>query len=99
MIWLMTCAYLLAAAGAATAFYLATSHQRVWQSRAPLVRALRLGGCGLFALSLVCASAALGLWAGIFAALTTLMLAAIVLPCADMWQHARAQRRQVRHVG
>ncbi|MCC8620387.1 hypothetical protein [Xanthomonas vesicatoria] len=99
MIWLMTCAYLLAAAGAASAFYLATSHQRVWQPRAPLVRALRLGGCGVFALSLVCAIAVLGPWAGIFAALTTLMLAAIVLPCVDMWRHARAQRRQVLHVG
>ncbi|MCC8539437.1 hypothetical protein ACDH70_11745 [Xanthomonas axonopodis pv. poinsettiicola] len=96
---LLTGVYLLAAAAAATLFYLATVHQRLWQRTPRWRRPLRAGGLALFALSLACAIAALGVWAGIFAALTALMLAAIVLPCVDLWRQARAQRRQVRHVG
>lgn len=42
---------------------------------------------------------ALGTWAGVFAAVTALMLVAVTLPYLDAWQQARTQRRQVRHVG
>lgn len=96
---LLTCVYLLAAAAAATLFYLSTLHQRLWQRTPRWVRPLRAGGVALFALSLACGSAALGIWAGIFAAMTAVMLAAIVLPCVGLWHQARVQRRQVRHVG
>ncbi|KQQ78348.1 hypothetical protein ASF73_05760 [Xanthomonas sp. Leaf131] len=96
---LMTWCYLLTAAVSALAFYLATTHQRVWPHRRLSARILRIGGSVLLALSLAFAMQALGPWAGIFAALTALMLVAVALPYLDVWQQARAQRRQVRHVG
>ncbi|MBB3813096.1 membrane associated rhomboid family serine protease [Xanthomonas arboricola] len=101
MTGLMTACYLLAAAVSALAFYLATRHQRLWPQRRLSARALRLGASALLLLllSLGCAIAALGTWAGIFAAVTALMLVAVALPYLDAWQQARVQRRQVRHVG
>ncbi|CAE1132528.1 hypothetical protein [Xanthomonas euroxanthea] len=95
---LMTACYLLAAVVSVLAFYLATRHQRLWPQRRLSARALRLGASALL-LSLGCAIAALGTWAGIFAAVTALMLVAVALPYLDAWQQARVQRRQVRHVG
>ncbi|CAD1786115.1 hypothetical protein XSP_000154 [Xanthomonas euroxanthea] len=99
MTGLMTACYLLAAVVSALAFYLATRHQRLWPQRRLSARALRLGASALLLLSLGCAIAALGTWAGIFAAVTALMLVAVALPYLDAWQQARVQRRQVRHVG
>ncbi|KLD69403.1 hypothetical protein [Xanthomonas pisi] len=96
---LMTLFYLLAAAASAFSFYLATMHQRLLLQRRLSTRLLRIGGCVLLVLSLACAIRALGVWAGVFAALTALMLVAVALPYLDVWQQARAQRRQVRHVG
>ncbi|CAD0299635.1 hypothetical protein LYZ77_00820 [Xanthomonas hortorum pv. vitians] len=96
---LMTFLYLLTAAASAFAFYLATTHQRLVLRRRLSARLLRSGGSVLLVLSLACAIRALGVWAGVFAAVTALMLAAVALPYLDVWQQARAQRRQVRHVG
>ncbi|GAE57521.1 hypothetical protein [Xanthomonas arboricola] len=96
---LMTWCYLLSAAASALAFYLATRHQRLWPQRRLSARALRIGASALLLLSLGCAMHALGTWAGIFAAVTALMLVAVALPYLDAWQQARTQRRQVRHVG
>ncbi|WP_349656650.1 hypothetical protein [Xanthomonas sp. 10-10] len=96
---LLTLCYLLTAATSALGFYMATRHQRLWPQRRLSVRALRIGASVLLLLSLGCATQALGPWAGIFAAATALMLAAVALPSLDAWQQARAQRRQVRHGG
>ncbi|MGV7197117.1 hypothetical protein [Xanthomonas axonopodis] len=96
---LMTALYLLAATASALAFYLATTHQRLLLQRRPSARGLRVGGCVLLALSLACAIHALGVWAGMFAAVTALMLAAVALPVLDVGRQVRAQRRQARHVG
>ena len=47
------------------------------------------------ALATVAAIAALGLWAGVFAALTALMLVLVVLPYLDAWLQLRKGRRHV----
>ncbi|MFY3754008.1 hypothetical protein, partial [Lacticaseibacillus paracasei] len=47
-------------------------------------------------LSVVLAYAQLGVWAGVFAALTALMTGLVALPYLDAWWHAR---REKRHVG
>lgn len=91
----ITAVYLLAAASAALAFYLATAHQRLrpgWRVRA---RALRMAGALLLTLALAAAIAALGVWAGIFAALSALMLAAVALPFLDAWRQLRGGRADV----
>ncbi|WP_369941765.1 hypothetical protein [Xanthomonas medicagonis] len=91
----LTAVYLLAAAFAALAFYLATAHQRLrprWRRHA---RALRVAGAALSALALAAAIAALGVWAGTFAALSALMLGATVLPYLDAWRQARGGRADV----
>jgi len=92
---LSTALYLLAAPLAALAFYLATAHQRLrpgWRAQA---RALRMAGALLGALALVAAIAALGVWAGTFAALSALMLAAVALPFLDAWRQLRGGRADV----
>ena len=47
-------------------------------------------------LSAVLAYAQLGVWAGVFAALTALMTGLVALPYLDAWWHAG---REKRHVG
>ncbi|MCC4596227.1 hypothetical protein NRY95_00345 [Xanthomonas campestris pv. phormiicola] len=92
---LTTALYLLAAPLAALAFYLATAHQRLrpgWRRHA---RALRVAGAGSSVLALAAAIAALGVWAGTFAALAALMLAAVALPYLDAWRHLRGERADV----
>jgi hypothetical protein len=92
---LSTALYLFAAPLAALAFYLATAHQRLrprWRARA---RALRMAGALLCTLALVAAIAALGVWAGTFAALSALMLAAVALPFLDGWRQLRGGRADV----
>ncbi|MCD0258615.1 hypothetical protein JWH11_11015 [Xanthomonas melonis] len=96
---LLTWLYLLGAIAAATLFYLATAHQRLWRRATRAALPLRVAAGVSCALSLACGIAALGPWAGVFAAVTALMLAAIVLPCVDVWWQGRVQRRQVPHVG
>ena len=92
---LTTALHLLAASLAALAFYLATAHQRLrpgWRRHA---RALRMVGALLSTLALVAAIAALGVWAGTFAALSALMLAAVALPFLDAWRQLGGGHRDV----
>ncbi|OAX67292.1 hypothetical protein A6R71_03555 [Xanthomonas translucens pv. arrhenatheri] len=92
---LTTALHLLAASLAALAFYLATAHQRLrpgWRRHA---RALRMAGALLSTLALVAAIAVLGVWAGTFAALSALMLAAVALPFLDAWRQLGGGRRDV----
>lgn len=91
----VTVLYLVLALASALGFYLATAHQRLrpaWRTRA---RALRLGAWACAALALACAVAALGPWAGVFAALTMFMLGAVALPYLDAWRHLRRERADV----
>ncbi|CTP85555.1 putative membrane protein [Xanthomonas translucens pv. poae] len=92
---LTTALYLLAASLAALMVYLATAHQRLrpgWRRHA---RALRMAGALLSTLALVAAIAVLGVWAGTFAALSALMLAAVALPFLDAWRQLGGGRRDV----
>jgi len=90
-----TALYLLAAPLAALAFYLATAHQRLRPRWRPHARALRVAGAVLSTLALVAAIAALGVWAGTFAALSALMLAAVALPFLDAWRQLRGGHADV----
>ncbi|MBB5887008.1 hypothetical protein DYQ93_14925 [Xanthomonas sp. LMG 8992] len=83
---LATAAYLLAAASAALAFYLATAHQRLRPAWRRHARALRVAGTLLCVAALVAAIVALGVWAGVFAALSATMLTAVALPYLDAWR-------------
>ncbi|MBB5943522.1 hypothetical protein [Xanthomonas sp. 3307] len=82
-----TAGYLLAAALAALAFYLATAHQRLCPAWRRHARALRVAGTLLCVAALGAAIVALGVWAGVFAALSATMLAAVALPYLDAWWH------------
>lgn len=78
----MTAAYLSLSLLAALGFYLSSAHQRLLpvHSRIPMLRvAAWTGTCA----SLAMAIAHLGVWAGVFSALTALMLALVLLPYAD----------------
>ncbi|MDQ7760511.1 hypothetical protein RAB70_03615 [Xanthomonas sontii] len=86
MLAFATAGYLLAAALAALAFYLATAHQRLRPAWRRHARALRVAGTLLCAVALGAAIAALGVWAGVFAALSATMLAAVALPYLDAWR-------------
>ncbi|AJC46531.1 hypothetical protein NG827_00390 [Xanthomonas sacchari] len=86
MLAFATAAYLLAAALAALAFYLATAHQRLRPAWHRHARALRVAGTLLCVAALGAAIAALGVWAGVFAALSATMLAAVALPYLDAWR-------------
>lgn len=92
---LTTALYLLAAPLAALAFYLATAHQRLRPAWRRHARALRMAGALLSALALAAAITALGVWAGTFAALSALMLAAVALPYLDAWWHLLGERTDV----
>ncbi|MCW0393506.1 hypothetical protein NB696_002194 [Xanthomonas sacchari] len=83
---LATAGYLLAAALAALAFYLATAHQRLRPAWRRHARALRVAGTLLCVAALGAAISALGVWAGVFAALSATMLAAVALPYLDAWR-------------
>lgn len=91
----MTLLYLTLMLLAALGFYLASAHQRLWVAPRAQARALRTGAWLCMALATVAAIAALGLWAGVFAALTALMLVLVVLPYLDAWLQLRKGRRHV----
>lgn len=79
----MTALYLIFSLLAGVAFYLGVRHQQLWaaaQSRRPLMRAL---GWLCSALALAAAVVLLGVWAGVFAALTAIMLVLVALPYLD----------------
>lgn len=92
----MTATYLFFSTLAALGFYLSSTHQRFWPGAHVHVRALRVVAWAGTALAVAAAIAALGPWAGVFAALTVLMLELVLLPYLDAW---RQLRRENRHVG
>lgn len=89
----------LCAALGALCIYLATPHQRL--SRRLIARRAT---CRLIALisgllSLLLAMQRLGLWAGVFTALTAFMLTAVLLPYVDVYRQQRpAAQRSALHV-
>ena len=91
----MTLLYLTLMLLAALGFYLASAHQRLWAAARAHARTLRMGAWLCMALATVAAIAALGLWAGVFAALTALMLVLVVLPYLDAWLQLRKDHRHV----
>ena len=86
-----TVLYLLLSLLAGLAFYLACAHQRLRPGLRSRKRALRFVATGLAVLATVAAVAGMGLWAGVFAVLTALMLALGALPYFDGWRQLRAQ--------
>lgn len=96
----MTAIWLLFSLLAALCLYLASAHQRLWTRGRSHARILRIAaGCGI-ALATVIAVMALGLWPGVFAALSALMFALVLLPYADVWRQGRKEvRGERRHVG
>ncbi|MFT3791458.1 MAG: hypothetical protein QM741_10335 [Rudaea sp.] len=85
----MIAACLLLSLLAASGFYLACAHQRLWPSARAHARGLRAGAWACTALATAAAIAERGVWAGVFAALTALMLALVLLPYADAWRQTR----------
>lgn len=92
----MTILYLLLSSLAALGFYLASAHQRFWPAASAHPRALRVAAWTTTTLATAAAIIALGPWAGVFAALTTIMLVLVLLPYLDAW---RQLQREDRHVG
>lgn len=93
----MTLLYLILAALAAAGFYLASPHQRRWPTSRGQARHLRRGACLCFVGAVCGAIQLLGLWAGLFAALTALMLVAVALPYVHAYQLLKYKERD--HVG
>jgi hypothetical protein len=83
--------YLLLALLAGLAFYLASAHQRLRPALRPRSRQLRIAASVLTVLAAIAAIAGMGVWAGVFAALTALMLVLVALPYLDAWRQLRAQ--------
>ena len=87
-----TLLYLLTATIAAVLLYLASARQQFWPAATSKVKPLRVLALFLSALAWAFAGAALGIWAGFFATLTTLMLVLVALPFIDAY-------RSKQHVG
>ena len=87
-----TALYLLLSLLAGLAFYLACAHQRLRPALRSRARVLRVAAWSLALLATFAAIAGMGVWAGVFAALTALMLALVVLPYLDAWRQLRATR-------
>lgn len=88
----------LCAALGALCTYLATPHQRLSRpiTRRAACQLIALIGC---LLSLLLAIHRLGLWAGVFTALTAFMLTAVILPYVDVYRQQRhAAQRSALHV-
>jgi len=81
----VTALYLLFGIAAALCLYSASPHQTFWVRAQRYGQLLRLAGIGAAALSMLSASHVLGTWSGIFASLTTIMLASVVLPYLDAY--------------
>ena len=90
----MTFAYLLLAALAASGFYLASPHQRLWAAGRNRARALRACALACAAMATAVAVVELGLWAGVFASLTVVMLALVAWPYLDAWRQLRVESRR-----
>lgn len=79
----MTAAYLSLSLLAALGFYLSSAHQRLSSAAHSHATALRAAAWMGTVASLAVATVRMGLWAGVFSALTALMLALVLLPYAD----------------
>ncbi len=88
----MTLAYLLTATLAAVLFYLASARQQFWPAAAGKLKLIRALAWLSSVLAWFFAALALGIWAGFFATLTTLMLVLVALPFIDAY-------RSKQHVG
>jgi uncharacterized membrane protein len=80
--------WVLAALVAAALFFASVPHQRLLP-RTLQPRTSRAAGCVSFLISLVLATYALGLWSGVFSALTALMFGCVLLPYLNAWQLQR----------
>lgn len=88
----MTACYVFSALLAAACFYSAASHQRLIPRLRRYKVALRACGGALCVVAIGSAALLLGLCAGVFAVLTTLMLGCVVLPYVDAWRSHRDER-------
>ncbi|MEJ1961097.1 MAG: hypothetical protein WDO56_05915 [Gammaproteobacteria bacterium] len=84
----MTFVYLIAAVMASGCFYLATGHQRLLPAASAYASRLRAAACVFALVSVLAGARAYGFWSGLFAALTALMLACVLLPYLDAWRSA-----------
>lgn len=91
----MSLLYLLLAGLAALAFYLTSPHQRLVPRLRDRRRALRWVAWTCTLLSTGVACGAFGVWSGVFAALSALMLGLVVLPYADAWWQIRKEKIHV----
>ena len=91
-----TLMYLISALLSALGYYLACAHQRLWPQAWARRRALRGLATVCAALSVLGAIAELGLWAGVFSALSALMLGLVALPFVAA---ALQPFRRAAHVG
>lgn len=84
----MNLLWLLTGLASAMLFYASIPHQRLLPA-SPRRGALRAAGCVVFLISILLGVYALGVWSGVFAALTALMLGCVVLPYINAWQTQR----------
>lgn len=91
----MTVIYLFLSALAALGFYLSSAHQRFWPGAHAHAGALRVFTWIVTATATAAAIAALGPWAGVFAAVTALMLVLVLLPHLDAWRQLQRENRDV----
>ena len=97
----MIALYLLLSLLAGLGFYLACAHQRFHPGLRARKRSLRVVAWACSLLAIAAAVAAMGVWAGVFAALTAVMLVLVLLPCIDAWRQLRVlpSTGGDRHVG
>ncbi len=92
---MMTAVYLLLSLLTGCGFYLATAHQKFLPKARGHARWMRGFAWACGALALAAAIRLMGVWAGVFSALTAIMLALVCLPYLDAW----LQQQKNRHVG
>lgn len=88
----MTTAYLLLSIAAALGIYLSSQHQQLWPAGQRHPRLLRVGTWTSTVLATLTAIGAEGLWGGVFAALTVVMLGLVLLPYLDAWQRLQREK-------
>jgi hypothetical protein len=92
----MNVLYLVLALLSAILFYLGSPHQQLWSGASRYRLGLRAAGWIAAVLALIAGAMALGLWAGVFSALTAWMFGTVLLPYADVWFRTR---KEDPHVG
>jgi hypothetical protein len=85
----MTALYLLLSLLSASAFYLASPHQRLSTRLAAHRTPVRIAAWLSAGFAIIAAIASLGVWAGLFSALTAWMLYTVLLPYLDAWHRTR----------